>query len=156
MPATRGLLALVPADESPLLIRPEPDLRVLAFTPLPEAGAAGRYRVFQFIEPLRAHGIVLDYSPASLKLVKQQADAQGIPVMFVQADATRMPFRDGAIDVSFHQGLLEHFRDPRNVGTLEGPNVAVGRVGNPVCGDMMDIYIEVVDDRIKDIKFQPQ
>jgi SAM-dependent methyltransferase len=33
--------------------------------------------------------------------------------MFVQADATRMPFRDGAIDISFHQGLLEHFRDPR-------------------------------------------
>ena len=49
---------------------------------------------------------------------------------------------------------LEHFRNPHNVGTLEGPNVAVGRVGNPVCGDMMDIYIEVQDDRIKDIKFQ--
>jgi nitrogen fixation NifU-like protein len=38
---------------------------------------------------------------------------------------------------------------------LEGPNVAVGRVGNPVCGDMMDIYIAVTpDDRIEDIKFQ--
>ena len=49
---------------------------------------------------------------------------------------------------------LEHFRNPRNVGTLEGPNVAVGRVGNPTCGDLMDIYIEVDDDRIKDIKFQ--
>ncbi len=49
---------------------------------------------------------------------------------------------------------LEHFRNPRNVGTLEGPNVAVGRVGNPVCGDLMDIYIEVEDDRIKEIKFQ--
>lgn len=49
---------------------------------------------------------------------------------------------------------LEHFRHPRNVGTLEGPNVAVGRVGNPVCGDLMDIYIDVENDRIKDIKFQ--
>lgn len=38
-------------------------LRVLAFTPLPEAGAAGRYRVFQFIEPLRAHGIELSVQP---------------------------------------------------------------------------------------------
>lgn len=38
-------------------------LRVLAFTPLPEAGAAGRYRVFQFIEPLRAHGIDLHVQP---------------------------------------------------------------------------------------------
>jgi len=50
---------------------------------------------------------------------------------------------------------LEHFRNPRNVGTLEGERVAVGRVGNPVCGDMMDIYIRVTaDDRIEDIKFQ--
>ena len=59
-----------------------------------------------------ARGIVLDYSPASLALVRAQAEAQGIPVLLVQADATCMPFRDGAIDVSFHQGLLEHFRDP--------------------------------------------
>jgi FeS cluster assembly scaffold protein NifU len=54
----------------------------------------------------------------------------------------------------YSEKTLEHFRNPRNVGTLEGPNVAVGRVGNPVCGDMMDIYIDVDDDRIKDIKFQ--
>ena len=54
----------------------------------------------------------------------------------------------------YSEKTLEHFRNPRNVGTLEGPNVAVGRVGNPVCGDIMDIYIEVEDDRIKDIKFQ--
>ena len=43
----------------------------------------------------------------------------------------------------YTEKTLEHFRDPRNVGTLEGPNVAVGRVGNPVCGDLMDIYIRV-------------
>lgn len=54
----------------------------------------------------------------------------------------------------YTEKTLDHFRNPRNVGTLEGPNVAVGRVGNPVCGDMMDIYIDVEDDRIKDIKFQ--
>ena len=55
----------------------------------------------------------------------------------------------------YSEKTLEHFRNPRNVGTLEGPNVAVGRVGNPVCGDMMDIYIAVTpDDRIEDIKFQ--
>jgi SAM-dependent methyltransferase len=59
-----------------------------------------------------ARGIVLDYSPASLALVRDRAKREGLPVMLVQADATRMPFRDGAIDVSFHQGLLEHFRDP--------------------------------------------
>lgn len=49
---------------------------------------------------------------------------------------------------------LEHFRNPRNVGTLEGDDVAVGRVGNPVCGDLMEMYIRVRDDRIEDIKFQ--
>lgn len=55
----------------------------------------------------------------------------------------------------YTEKTLDHFRNPRNVGTLEGPNVAVGRVGNPVCGDMMDIYIRVTDDdRIEDIKFQ--
>jgi SAM-dependent methyltransferase len=59
-----------------------------------------------------ARGIVLDYSPASLALVRDLAKRQGLEVLLVQADATRMPFRDGAIDVSFHQGLLEHFRDP--------------------------------------------
>ncbi len=59
-----------------------------------------------------AVGLVLDYSPASLGLVRRQAEAQGVPVLLVQADALRMPFRDGALDVVFHQGLLEHFRDP--------------------------------------------
>jgi nitrogen fixation NifU-like protein len=55
----------------------------------------------------------------------------------------------------YSEKTLEHFRNPRNVGTLEGDNVAVGRVGNPVCGDMMDIYIKVTDDdRIEDISFQ--
>jgi nitrogen fixation NifU-like protein len=48
---------------------------------------------------------------------------------------------------------LDHFRNPRNVGTLEGDDVAVGRVGNPVCGDLMEMYVRVKDDRIDDIKF---
>jgi FeS cluster assembly scaffold protein NifU len=54
----------------------------------------------------------------------------------------------------YSEKTLDHFRNPRNVGTLEGEDVAVGRVGNPVCGDLMDIYIRVEDDRIADIKFQ--
>ena len=54
----------------------------------------------------------------------------------------------------YTEKTLDHFRNPRNVGTLEGENVAKGRVGNPVCGDLMEIYIKVEDDRIKDIKFQ--
>ena len=73
---------------------------------------AGSGRDLLELARLGARGIVLDYSPASLELVRAQAEAQGIDVLLVQADATCMPFRDGAIDVSFHQGLLEHFRDP--------------------------------------------
>lgn len=73
---------------------------------------AGSGRDLIELARMGAKGVVLDYSPASLALVKKQAEAQGVPVMLVQADATRMPFRDQSIDVSFHQGLLEHFRDP--------------------------------------------
>ena len=54
----------------------------------------------------------------------------------------------------YSEKTLDHFRNPRNVGTLEGDDVAMGRVGNPVCGDLMEIYIQVEDDRIKDIAFQ--
>ena len=54
----------------------------------------------------------------------------------------------------YSEKVLEHFRHPRNVGTLEGEDVAVGRVGNPVCGDLMEMYIRVEDDLIKDIKFK--
>lgn len=54
----------------------------------------------------------------------------------------------------YSEKTLDHFRNPRNVGTLEGDDVAVGRVGNPVCGDLMEMYIRVRDDRIDDIRFQ--
>ncbi len=50
--------------------------------------------------------------------------------------------------------VLDHFRKPRNVGTLEGDDVVVGRVGNPVCGDLMEFYVRVKDERIEDIKFK--
>ncbi|MCD6406351.1 Fe-S cluster assembly scaffold protein NifU [Candidatus Aerophobetes bacterium] len=48
---------------------------------------------------------------------------------------------------------MEHFRNPRNVGEIENPD-GVGRVGNPVCGDVMEIYIKVKDDKIVDAKFK--
>jgi len=59
-----------------------------------------------------ALGVVLDYSPASLAIVQRLAREQGLPVHCVKADAMAMPFRDGTFRVVFHQGLLEHFRDP--------------------------------------------
>ena len=54
----------------------------------------------------------------------------------------------------YSEKTLDHFRNPRNVGVLEGDDVAIGRVGNPVCGDLMEMYVRVKGDRIDDIKFQ--
>lgn len=48
---------------------------------------------------------------------------------------------------------MEHFKNPKNMGELEDAD-AVGEHGNPVCGDLMYIYIKVKDDRINDISFQ--
>jgi nitrogen fixation NifU-like protein len=53
----------------------------------------------------------------------------------------------------YSEKVMEHFRNPRNVGEI--PNAdGVGTVGNPVCGDMMTIYIKVRKNRIADIKFK--
>ncbi len=48
---------------------------------------------------------------------------------------------------------MEHFQNPRNVGEIEDAD-GVGTVGNPVCGDLMTIYIKVKGDIIEDIKFK--
>ncbi len=53
----------------------------------------------------------------------------------------------------YNERVMEHFKNPRNVGTLEDAD-GVGEVGNPVCGDMMTFYIKVKENVIEDIKFQ--
>ena len=53
----------------------------------------------------------------------------------------------------YSEKVLDHFKNPRNVGELEDAD-AEGTVGNPVCGDMMTMYIRVKDDRIEDVKFK--
>jgi len=47
--------------------------------------------------------------------------------------------------------VLEHFRNPKYVGEIKDAD-AIGKVGNPVCGDVMHIYIKVKDNIIVDIK----
>lgn len=56
--------------------------------------------------------LVLDYVRTSFRVIRRQADALGLPVHAVCADALRMPFREGTVHLVFHQGLMEHFRDP--------------------------------------------
>lgn len=53
----------------------------------------------------------------------------------------------------YSEKVMEHFYKPRNVGVIEDAD-GVGKVGNPVCGDMMELFIKVEDERIKDIKFR--
>lgn len=53
----------------------------------------------------------------------------------------------------YSKKVMEHFMNPKNVGVIENPD-GYGKVGNPVCGDMMEIYIKVKDDIIIDIKFK--
>jgi len=53
----------------------------------------------------------------------------------------------------YTEKLMEHFRNPRNMGRIEDAD-GVGKVGNPVCGDVMYIYIKVKENRIEDIKFE--
>ncbi|HKL25994.1 MAG TPA: Fe-S cluster assembly scaffold protein NifU [Desulfuromonadales bacterium] len=49
--------------------------------------------------------------------------------------------------------VMEHFTNPRNVGSLDDAD-GVGEVGNASCGDIMKIYLKVEDNVIKDIKFK--
>lgn len=53
----------------------------------------------------------------------------------------------------YSEEVMDHFRNPRNVGEIPDAD-GVGTVGNPVCGDMMTVYIKVQDNRIADIKFK--
>jgi len=80
--------------------------------PVLEVGA-GSGRDSLALAQAGATAVVLDYSPASLGVVRALSKRHGVAVHLVQADALAMPFRDGTFQVVFHQGLLEHFRDPR-------------------------------------------
>jgi len=53
----------------------------------------------------------------------------------------------------YSEKVMEHFRNPRNMGEIPDAH-GVGTVGNPVCGDMMTVYIKVKDNRIDDIRFK--
>ncbi len=53
----------------------------------------------------------------------------------------------------YSEKVMEHFSNPRNVGEIENPD-GVGHVGNPVCGDIMELYIKVDNGIITDAKFK--
>lgn len=49
--------------------------------------------------------------------------------------------------------VIDHFQNPRNVGEIPDCD-GVGKVGSQVCGDMMEVYIKVVDGRLADAKYK--
>ena len=65
------------------------------------------------------------------------------------ADESQKP---GSLSL-YSQQVLDHFKNPRHCGRMENPD-GIGKVGNPICGDVMWIYIKVKDNRIDDISFE--
>ncbi len=57
------------------------------------------------------------------------------------------------LEYMYSKKVLEHFRNPRNMGRMKNPD-GIGKVGNPVCGDTMHLYIKVKNNKIADIKFE--
>ena len=53
----------------------------------------------------------------------------------------------------YSEKVLDHFNNPRNVGEIPDAN-AVGRVGNPKCGDIMQMYLKIENGIIEDVKFK--
>lgn len=53
----------------------------------------------------------------------------------------------------YSEKVMELFRNPKNMGEIENPD-GVGKVGNPKCGDLMELFIKVENDIITDVKFK--
>ncbi len=53
----------------------------------------------------------------------------------------------------YSEKVMDHFRNPRNVGVIEDAN-GIGEVGNVKCGDIMKMYLKIEDDIVKDVKFE--
>ena len=61
--------------------------------------------------------------------------------------------RKGNIMALYSEKVMDHFRNPRNVGVIEDAN-GIGEVGNAKCGDIMKMYLKIEDDIVKDVKFE--
>ena len=53
----------------------------------------------------------------------------------------------------YSEKVMDHFRNPRNVGVIEDAN-GVGEVGNAKCGDIMKMYLKIENDIVEDVRFE--
>ena len=58
-----------------------------------------------------------------------------------------------SLEQMYSKKVIENFKHPKNMGTMKDPD-AVGTVGNPMCGDIMKVYLKVKDGKIADIKVE--
>ncbi len=80
---------------------------------------------------------VLDYSPRALEIINKLNDQHGRSLLLIQADALQLPFGDGTLDIVFHQGLMEHFKEP---GRLLGEQFRVLKPGGLLLVDVPQRY----------------
>lgn len=55
--------------------------------------------------------------------------------------------------VEYSEKVIEHFKNPKNVGMIENAN-GVGEIGDPDCGDFMKVFVRVENDVLRDVKYQ--
>jgi len=84
-----------------------------------------------------ATSIALDYSHEALRLASEAAGRRDADILLVCADAEALPFRNDCIDMVFHQGFLEHFRNPE---PLISENVRVLRMGGTILVDVPQTF----------------
>ena len=53
----------------------------------------------------------------------------------------------------YSEKVMDHFRNPRNVGVIDDAN-GIGEVGNAKCGDIMKMYLKIEDGIVVDVKFE--
>jgi ubiquinone/menaquinone biosynthesis C-methylase UbiE len=103
-----------------------------------EVGAGTGRDSFPLTE-LGAEIVQLDYSVNSLQILKNLSEELHVPTNIVGGDTFQLPFRDETFDVVFHQGLLEHFRQPQADALLK-ENIRVLKRGGLLLVDVPQRY----------------
>lgn len=58
-----------------------------------------------------------------------------------------------AQEFMYNKKIMQHFTQPKNMGKMKEPDTQA-TVGNPICGDLLTLYLKIKNDKIVDIKFE--
>lgn len=98
---------------------------------------AGTGRDSIYLNQKGAEVVALDYSEDALNKVRMAAEQSNATLHLVRGDGTAMPFPDNCFDIVFHQGLLEHFREPQR---LVSENIRILKQGGLLLIDVPQKY----------------